>query len=44
MRGPTQAADVGARFIDLDGPLTYDLDTPEDLLLDQTQTPESVGG
>ena len=38
------AADVGARFIDLDGPLTYDLDTPEDLLLDQTQTPESVGG
>ena len=38
------AADVGARFIDLDGPLTYDLDTPDDLLLDQTQTPESVGG
>jgi 2-phospho-L-lactate/phosphoenolpyruvate guanylyltransferase len=38
------AADAGARFIDLGGPLTYDLDTPDDLLLDQTQAPESVGG
>ena len=38
------AADVGARFIDLGGPLTYDLDTPDDLLLDQARAPESVGG
>jgi 2-phospho-L-lactate guanylyltransferase len=38
------AADVGARFIDLGGPLTYDLDTPDDLLLDQSREPESVGG
>ncbi|MDF2733756.1 MAG: hypothetical protein K0S97_379 [Chloroflexota bacterium] len=38
------AADAGARFIDLGGPLTYDLDTPDDLLLDQTQTRETVGG
>jgi 2-phospho-L-lactate/phosphoenolpyruvate guanylyltransferase len=38
------AADAGARFVDLGGPLTYDLDTPDDLLLDQTQAPESVGG
>ena len=27
-----------------DGPLTYDLDTPDDLLLDQAQAAESVGG
>ena len=38
------AADAGARFIDLGGPLTYDLDTPDDLLLDQAQAAESVGG
>lgn len=38
------AADAGARFIDLGGPLTYDLDTPDDLLLDQTQAAESIGG
>lgn len=38
------AADVGARFVDLGGPLTYDLDTPDDLLLAQAQAPESVGG
>jgi 2-phospho-L-lactate/phosphoenolpyruvate guanylyltransferase len=38
------AADVGARFIELDGPLAYDLDTPDDLLLAQAQAPESLGG
>lgn len=38
------AADAGARFVDLGGPLTYDLDTPDDLLLAQAQAPESVGG
>lgn len=38
------AAAVGARFIDLDGPLTYDLDTPDDLLLAQEREPGSTGG
>lgn len=38
------AAVVGARFIGLDGPLTYDLDTPDDLLMAQERAPESVGG
>ena len=28
----------------LDGPLTLDIDTPEDLLLAQAETPEAVGG
>ena len=27
-----------------DGPLSYDLDTPDDLLLAQERAPESVGG
>ncbi len=35
---------AGARLIELGGPLTEDLDTPEDLLLAQARTPESVGG
>ena len=34
----------GARVEVLDGPLTLDLDTPEDLLLAQQETPEAVGG
>jgi 2-phospho-L-lactate guanylyltransferase len=38
------AAAAGARLIELGGPLTDDLDTPEDLLLAQARTPESVGG
>lgn len=38
------AAAVGARIIELDGPLTYDLDTPDDLLLAQVRAPESVSG
>jgi 2-phospho-L-lactate guanylyltransferase len=38
------AADAGARFIELDGPLAYDLDTPDDLLLAQAQAPESIDG
>jgi hypothetical protein len=28
----------------LDGPLTLDIDTPEDLLIAQAETPEAVGG
>jgi 2-phospho-L-lactate/phosphoenolpyruvate guanylyltransferase len=35
---------VGARVEVLDGPLTLDIDTPEDLLLAQADTPEAVGG
>lgn len=38
------AANAGARFIQLGGPLAYDLDTPEDLLLAQADAPEAVGG
>jgi 2-phospho-L-lactate/phosphoenolpyruvate guanylyltransferase len=38
------AAAAGAHIIELDGPLTDDLDTPEDLLLAQSRAPESVGG
>ena len=30
--------------VELDGPLTLDIDTPDDLLLAQTETPEAVGG
>ncbi len=33
-----------ARVELLDGPLTLDIDTPEDLLLAQTEAPETVGG
>ena len=35
---------VGARVEILGGPLTLDIDTPEDLLLAQAETPETVGG
>ena len=35
---------VGARVELLDGPLTLDIDTPEDLLIAQTETHEAVGG
>ena len=35
---------VGARVEVLDGPLTLDIDTPEDLLIAQAETPEAVGG
>ena len=35
---------VGARVDVLDGPLTLDIDTPEDLLIAQAETPEAVGG
>ena len=38
------AVAAGARLIQLDGPLSYDLDTPDDLLLAQERAPESVGG
>ena len=35
---------VGAGIEILGGPLTLDIDTPEDLLLAQAETPEAVGG
>ncbi len=38
------ARSAGARVEVLDGPLTLDIDTPEDLLLAQAETPEVVGG
>ncbi|HEY3072950.1 MAG TPA: 2-phospho-L-lactate guanylyltransferase [Candidatus Limnocylindrales bacterium] len=36
------AAEAGARLVELDGPLTLDLDTPDDLLLIEQQAPERV--
>jgi 2-phospho-L-lactate guanylyltransferase len=38
------AEEVGARFVELDGPLTLDLDTPDDLLLVQEAVPGAVDG
>jgi 2-phospho-L-lactate guanylyltransferase len=38
------ARTAGAAVEVIDGPLTLDIDTPEDLLLAQTETPEAVGG
>jgi 2-phospho-L-lactate/phosphoenolpyruvate guanylyltransferase len=38
------ARSAGARIEILGGPLTLDIDTPEDLLLAQTEAPEAVGG
>jgi 2-phospho-L-lactate guanylyltransferase len=40
------AAAAGATFVELDGPLTVDLDTPDDLLLVESEAdvPESIGG
>jgi 2-phospho-L-lactate/phosphoenolpyruvate guanylyltransferase len=40
------AAAAGARLVELDGPLTVDLDTPDDLLLAESgaDVPESIGG
>jgi 2-phospho-L-lactate guanylyltransferase len=36
------AADAGARFVELGGPLSLDVDTPDDLLLVEERAPESV--
>jgi 2-phospho-L-lactate guanylyltransferase len=40
------AAAAGATLVELDGPLTIDLDTPDDLLLAEIENdvPESIGG
>lgn len=37
-----RARSAGARWIELDGPLTFDLDTPDDLLLIEELAPELV--
>jgi 2-phospho-L-lactate guanylyltransferase (CobY/MobA/RfbA family) len=34
----------GANVVVMHGPLTLDIDTPEDLLQAQVETPEAVGG
>jgi 2-phospho-L-lactate guanylyltransferase len=36
------ANDAGARYVELDGPLSVDLDTPDDLLLVEERAPETV--
>jgi 2-phospho-L-lactate/phosphoenolpyruvate guanylyltransferase len=36
------AAERGARYVEVDGPLALDLDTPDDLLLIETIAPEAV--
>ncbi|HEV8489581.1 MAG TPA: 2-phospho-L-lactate guanylyltransferase [Candidatus Limnocylindrales bacterium] len=38
------AVEAGARFVELDGPLTLDLDTPDDLLLVGEAVPGAVDG
>jgi 2-phospho-L-lactate guanylyltransferase len=40
------AVAAGARLVELDGPLTIDIDTPDDLLLAEAanDVPESIGG
>ena len=38
-----RAATVGARYVEVAGPLTIDLDTPEDLVLIESTTPERLG-
>jgi 2-phospho-L-lactate/phosphoenolpyruvate guanylyltransferase len=40
------AAEAGAALLELDGPLSIDLDTPDDLLLAEAsgEIPESIGG
>jgi 2-phospho-L-lactate guanylyltransferase len=38
------ADEAGARLVELDGPLTLDLDTPDDLLLVEEAVPGTVDG
>ena len=38
-----RAAAAGARYVELDGPLTVDLDTPEDLVFVESIAPERLG-
>ncbi|MBI3749575.1 MAG: 2-phospho-L-lactate guanylyltransferase [Chloroflexi bacterium] len=34
---------AGARFVEIDGPLTLDIDTPADLVLVESMAPEGIG-
>lgn len=34
---------AGARFVEVDGPLTFDIDTPADLVLVESMAPEGIG-
>jgi 2-phospho-L-lactate/phosphoenolpyruvate guanylyltransferase len=38
-----RAAAVGARYVEVTGPLSIDLDTPEDLVLVESSAPEQLG-
>ena len=38
-----RALAAGARYVELDGPLTVDLDTPEDLVFVESIAPERLG-
>jgi 2-phospho-L-lactate guanylyltransferase len=40
-RAAAEAA--GARFVEIDGPLTLDIDTPADLVLVESMAPEGIG-
>ena len=37
------AQDIGARYVELDGPLSLDLDTPDDLLLVESLVDDPIG-
>ena len=37
------AAVAGARFVEVDSPLTFDIDTPADLVLVESMAPEEIG-
>ncbi len=39
----TAAARAGATYVELDGPLAMDLDTPDDLLFIESAAPERLG-
>ncbi len=34
---------VGARYVEVDGPLAFDLDTPDDLVVVESMAPEGIG-
>ena len=36
------AKEAGARYVEVDGPLSVDVDTPEDLLLVEERVPEAI--
>ena len=43
-RAPQAAAEaVGARYVEVDGPLAFDLDTPDDLVVVESMAPEGIG-